>query len=62
MKEGDVTKLNCKFNMEKNEIFPNSEYNQHVEKIFHGRSSRMLDLTNEWIVLQPLLKFVAKQA
>lgn len=43
-------------------ISPKPKYNQHVEKIFHGRSSRMVDLTNEWIVLQPLLKFVAMQA
>lgn len=61
-RRGHVIKRNCKSNMKKRRFFPNPEYNQHVEKNFHGRSSRMVDLTNEWIVLQPLLKCVAMQA
>lgn len=62
-KEGDVIKLNsCKFDMKKKENIPNPEYNQHVKKTFHRRSSRWLNLTNDWIALQSLLKFVAMQA
>lgn len=55
-------KLNsCKFNANKRKLFL-TQYNQHVEKTFQRRSSRWLDVTDDWIALQHLLKFVAMQA